>query len=457
MKKRVLFLSLLALAYLLDCGKNINIVPILTQNNCQIRKMFGKFKLLAIDYSDNKNDLIPFNLELNNRIINTNVSCYIKEKNISYYSFSIRNAYCYILSDLLNDLSNYNIASIYSKYDDIKIIDNFKLNGFNKYEYSNYNMSIFFRQVNNFTVEGENGIFMFYGLTKSTSSYSSQITLLININNNEIREAKCNEQYVENISLYINQITYKCEISKIKNNIIDLRILDSDDVSGIPYDYNDILRNPIETQNAIKSGTLVNYAESKSISLFNIHYTYLDNRRGILTFIGTIFGEIKENKVFPILITSSHRCQSKCYIPASTSGEEIQIKCILCNNISQKSNIIFEHQILKNGKDEILFFNEKTENYIASKINDVTIINGILGNYSENIYYTSLIEGNNYQKLNELAIKGIFDGIINIKINVKNQKTFLLNYALNCSLHNNLEGKAEIHCDTGDKLYQKIK
>ena len=112
MKKRVLFLSLLALAYLLDCGKNINIVPILTQNNCQIRKMFGKFKLLAIDYSDNKNDLIPFNLELNNRIINTNVSCYIKEKNISYYSFSIRNAYCYILSDLLDDLNNYSISSI---------------------------------------------------------------------------------------------------------------------------------------------------------------------------------------------------------------------------------------------------------------------------------------------------------------------------------------------------------
>ena len=393
MKKRVLFLSLLALVYLLDCGKNINIVPILTQNNCQIRKMFGKIKLLAIDYSNNKNDLIPFNLELNNWMMNANVSCYIKEKNISYYSFSIRNAYCYILSDLLDDLSNYSVASINSKFDNIKVIDNFKLNNFNKYEYSNYNMPLIYRQVNNYTLEGKNATFMFYGLAKNTSTYSSQIAFLIKINYNEIKEAKCYEQNIENISSYIKQITYKCEIKEIDNNILDLRILDSDDISGIPYDYNDILRDPIETQNAINAGTLVNYAESKGISLFNIYYIHCDDGRGILSFIGTIFGEIKENKIFPILISSSDKCQSECYVPASTSGEEIQIKCTLCSTISQKSNFIFEHQILKNGNDEILFFNEfKTEKYIVSKMNEVTIINGILGNYSENIFDNELIE-----------------------------------------------------------------
>ena len=459
MKKIILFLSLFTIVYLFECRKYMqimHIMPSITSNDCQIRKMFGKIKLSVIDYTNNKKDLIPFNLELKN-INNINISCYIKEENISFYSFSIRNAYCYILSDLLNDLSNYNIASIYSKYDDIKIIDNFKLNDFNKYEYSNYNMSIFYRQVNNFTLQGKNGTFMFYGLTKSTSSYSSQITLLVNINNKEIRESKCNEQYVENISLYIRQITYKCEIKEI-DNISNLRILDSDDVSGIPYDYNDILRDPIETQNAIKAGTLVNYAESKSISLFNIHYIYSNDRRGILTFIGTIFGEIKENKIFPILISSSDKCQSECYVPASTSGEEIQIKCILCSTISQKSNFIFEHQILKNGNDEILFFNEfKTEKYIASKMNDVTIINGILGNYSENIFNTALIESSKYNKLNEFIINGIFDGIINIKINLINKRLFLLDYSLNCSLINNSEGKAEIYCGTGNKFYQKIK
>ena len=286
MKKIILFLSLFTIVYLFECRKYMqimHIMPSITSNDCQIRKMFGKIKLSVIDYTNNKKDLIPFNLELKN-INNINISCYVKEENISFYSFSLRNAYCYILSDLLNDLNNYNIASIYSKYDDIKINDNFKLNDFNKYEYSNYNMSIFYRQVNNLTLQGKNGTFMLYGLTKIKSSYSSQITLLVNINSNEIREAKCNEQYAEQISLYIRQITYKCEIKEI-DNISNLRILDSDDVSGIPYDYNDILRDPIETQNAIKAGTLVNYAESKSISLFNIHYIYSNDRRGILTLL----------------------------------------------------------------------------------------------------------------------------------------------------------------------------
>jgi hypothetical protein len=243
MKKRILvFLSLFTIVYLFDCGKYLNIMPIITPNNYQIRKMFGKIKLSVIDYSSNKKDLIPFNLELNN-IDKINVSCYIKEENISFYSFSIRNAYCYILSDILDDLSNYNFTSIYSDYDDIKITDNFKLNNFNKYEYSSNNMSIFFRQVNNFILEGENFTFMFYGIVKNTSTYSSQITFIIKINYNEIREAKCYEQSIENISSYIKQITYKCEIKEIENNIIDIRILDSDDVSGIPYDYNDIQRS----------------------------------------------------------------------------------------------------------------------------------------------------------------------------------------------------------------------
>ena len=144
------------------------------------------------------------------------------------------------------------------------------------------------------------------------------------------------------------------------------------------------------------------------------------------------------------------------HVPASTSGEEIQIKCTLCSTISQKSNFIFEHQILKNGNDEILFFNEfKTEN--VSKMNDVTIINGILGNYSENIFNTALIESSKYNKLNEFIINGIFDGIINIKINLINKRLFLLDYSLNCSLINNSEGKSEIYCGTGDKFYKKIK
>jgi hypothetical protein len=252
-------------------------------------------------------------------------------------------------------------------------------------------MSIFYRQVNDFKLSRGEGTFKFYGLINS-ESYSPEITFLTNIYYNDssrIKEAICKEPKKENISQYLKQIVYNCKIKEIYKTITNLRILDSDYVSGIPYDYNDTLRE-------IKAGTLDNNTVSESLPLFNIHNIYCDNKKDILIFIGTIFDEIKESKTFPILFPSLDKCQSECYVPASTSGKEIQIKCTLCKAITQKSNFVFEHQILKNGKDEILFFNEfKIDKYIKGKpVGKFRKINKPCGKVKEKLeLYKTEIEG----------------------------------------------------------------
>ena len=295
--------------------------------------------------SSNPPSLIPFNLELKNKKSGQIKKAYCYIDNIENRS-KYRNSYFYILLDLLEEFSNYNISSIKSKYE-IRVDKLFKLKSLNKCKYSSYNMPIFYRQVNNFDFAGN---FMFYGLANNTFSKTFFINIIYE-DYDEIRKIKCEMKNVSIILPYINQIIYKCVINE--QNIKNLRILDSDELSGIPYDYTGILRDPIETQEAI----LANYANSKSLSMFKIHNIYCDNKRDILTFIGTIFGEIKESKIFPILFSSSDNCQSECYVPASASGKEIQIKCTLCSANSRKYNFIYENQIIKIEKDELLLVN----------------------------------------------------------------------------------------------------
>ena len=238
MKKIILFLALLAFVYLKP--------KIYKLDNCQVRYMLKKVKVLFNELDSLKvQDLIPYNLELKKENSNeiVNASCYI-EKSLS--KKSTRNSYCYILSDFLDDESSYKISKINSKYD----LDKKKFNFiFNECEYSGNNKPIFFRQVNNFNLIDNKGIFMFYAITKDKNNAPSSITFLTNItyeNNAEIKEAICFINSKQDKSPNITQIAYECIIEEIENqNFKYLRILDSDDISGIPYDYNDILRNPI--------------------------------------------------------------------------------------------------------------------------------------------------------------------------------------------------------------------
>ena len=483
MEKEILFLSLLTLVYLYDF-KILNQDP---NYPCTIRNIFGKVKL-SIERNYYISDLIPFELNLKNEISGkiVNVSCYIEKNDWYHYQ---KSAYCYILSDILDDLNNYNISSIKSEYD-IEISDNFKFNAYNKDEYSSYNMSLFYRQVNNFQLGSKKGTFMFYGLKKYTIFnffYFTKITFIIKLhydNYSEIREAICYRIKTDDFPSDIQQNSYKCEITEIKNNLKYLRILDSDDVSGIPYDYNNKFRDPLETQKEINNGTLVNSANSKTFSLFKLNNAFCDNKRDIITFSGTTFGEIKESKVFPIFLSSSNKCRSECYVPAATSEEKIQIKCTLCSTALQKSNFIFENQILKNGKDEILFLNEdKIEKCTAFDNNSILYFRQInsfshkknkkkmnfnfIGLTTEPIYneiklYLYLIKGNKLESNlntalcsfnNQIKIKNLFQNNYSCEIQINNNdySSFELSRYNNINIEDIPEDKALLNPLKTDK------
>ena len=349
MKKMILFLSLITFVYQ-DVKLNYH-------DYCQIQK---------VKLKDNSNllknfpDLIPFSLELKRANANYGADCYLE-----YSNPSIGNVYCYVLSDYLDDLIVYKSRTYKIDYNNnkdffkIKFDKSFKFEILNKCEYSKKNTPILFRQVNNFKFEGKKGTFMFYGVTKGQFDSSLSISFFINIiyeNNTETKKAKCSTYSKSNIiSSYLYQIACKCTIEEIKDlNYKYIRILDSDDISGIPYGYNYRL-SPIETQIAIQNGTLINCTESKSLTLIDINQIKCMENQGILRINGKIKnGEIKESKSFKFLISSNHECHSECIVPASQSGNNINIDCILCNKITKNDYFNFD-QILTNEKYEIMF------------------------------------------------------------------------------------------------------
>ena len=202
---------------------------------------------------------------------------------------------------------------------------------------------------------------MFFGLTKGKFSSDLSITFFLNItyedeNIPEISKAKCSNCIKSNINTsYLYQIACKCTIEEIQNpNYKNIRILDSDDISGIPYDYYDRL-SPIETQKAIQKGNLFDCAKSESPTLFDIKKIECPQNQGILRFNGQIKSrDFNESKSFKFMISSNHKCYSECIVPASQSGNNVNIDCILCNNITKNNYFNFD-QILTNEKYEIIF------------------------------------------------------------------------------------------------------
>ena len=432
MEKEILFISLLTLVYLYD-------FTILNQDlsyPCTIRNKLGKVKLSFVRHSKDISGLIPFSLYLKNNISGKidNASCYIYIKDFKIFNFNLFQqsayAYCYFLSDILDDINNYKISSVKSKYD-IKVNDNFKFNVSNKDEYSSHNMSIFYRKVDNFEFVSKKGTFMFYGQKKLLSKSLDSITFIIKLyyeNYNEIREAKCSRKKIEDITLYVQQISYKCEIAEMNKNFKNLRILDSDYVSDIPYDYNNMNKDPIETQKATKARNL----DSNRL-YFNIHNIYCNNRRDIFIFNGTISGLIKKSKEFSIFPSSSDK--DKCYVPAANISENIQIKCLLYSTISQKNNLIVEK--LKKDNVEILFDNNLKTN------NECTEVDSIL-------YFRQI---NSFKYKNKNIIEFNFIGMTSQPIYIENN-IYLYLYLINknekldenlreanCSLNNDIQIK----------------
>jgi len=346
MKKLILFLLLLTFVYL-----NVKI------DDCQINKV-----ILSEEFKDHSNllsnlpELFPFSLEL--KSANSEANCYIESP-----KSSTRYAYCYVLSEFLDDLnryknSNYNKVIFNNHKFGIKISNSFKFETLNKCEYSKKKTPILFRQVNNFNLNANKGTFMFYGVTKGKFNSDLSITFFVNIiyeKNIETKKAKSSSCSSNNMSSYLYQIACTCTIEDIEDHYYKyIRILDSDDISGIPYGYN-VRLSPIETQIAIQNEILIDYTKSNPIILFDINKIECQENQGILRFNGKMkSGEIKESKNLKFLISSKHECQSECIIPATKLGDNVNIDCILCSNITRKNNFNFD-QIITYEKYEIMF------------------------------------------------------------------------------------------------------
>ena len=225
---------------------------------------------------------------------------------------------------------------------------------------------------------------MFYGLTTEKIEKGVEIIIHIylylegGIRDKELREAKCViEEDVDPGSFWSPiQAPFKCKIEGLKQKYHTFKFFSSDFISGIPFD-NEVLLDPILTDNAIKEGIILNYTldENKDKVPTTFITQSIDgsscDSEGTFKIIGNVAGHpINKNAKLHIPMTFPAGIKSICNIPVANEGEQISIECKFAGK-STNQPIIFEQRILRNGNEEILTLGR-------GKSESITCLNGEL-------------------------------------------------------------------------------
>ena len=230
------------------------------------------------------------------------------------------------------------------------------------------NISLSFRQISgfNYTSNKSEISFNFYGLTteKLVEGYEILLRLFLILGDGTMdtnpTEAKC----ILNESITLEgeqtQADFECNITGLNETqeYKSFKLYDSKDIAGIPED--EILLDPVKTEEAIKDGILLDYSLEENKNKFPIYF----NTETILPINGTyspeglninIEGNIKqeiENETkINITLTYPKNYTAECTIPKTPVGKAY-IYCLLKSNIS--SFVIIEQQILRDGLNEFL-------------------------------------------------------------------------------------------------------
>ncbi|MBR4496345.1 MAG: hypothetical protein IKP12_04370, partial [Acholeplasmatales bacterium] len=246
------------------------------------------------------------------------------------------------------------------------------------------NLTLSFRQLNSFIQIDDIISFMFYGLT--TGKIESGVEIIINlylyleggIRDKELRKAKCKiEKTIEPSSFGSPiQAPFKCRIEGLEKKYHTFKFFSSDFISGIPFD-NEVLLDPILTDNAIKEGIILNYTldENKDKVPTTFITQSIDGSscgsEGTFKIIGNVTGHpINKNVKLHIPMTFPAGIESICNVPVASVGEQISIECKFAGK-STNQPIILEQRILRNGNEEILTLGR-------GKSESITCLNGEL-------------------------------------------------------------------------------
>ena len=243
------------------------------------------------------------------------------------------------------------------------------------------NITISFRQINNFQYNSGTITFYLYVLITAELEQNTEITLLVNLIDKTTGEREDNitksicklENSVKPAEGESAQGDFKCTIEGLTKEYYSLRLNSSDDITGIPDD--EILLDPVLTKEAIDKNELLDYSIEENKSPTKIPATFIPesiekascDKDGIFKIKGSLSKEISKELSFKIPLTFPDGITADC----SLKTKENEISCQV-DRAFDDLNLVFEQNIIKDGSEEILNIGG------ISSAETITCMNGFL-------------------------------------------------------------------------------
>ena len=156
----------------------------------------------------------------------------------------------------------WNYQFLFGKYKSSSAISS--INGEYKYAKTLFGLTLSFRQINHFIFSSNSITFNFYGLTTTSLSSGYQIFLYLYLIKQDgtldttLQQATCTLDNAVNPTDGQIQADFSCQLNGLTGTYTSFILSYSDNVAGIPKE--EILLNPIKTNEAITGGYLLDYS-----------------------------------------------------------------------------------------------------------------------------------------------------------------------------------------------------
>ncbi|MBR4634367.1 hypothetical protein IKO50_05510, partial [bacterium] len=218
------------------------------------------------------------------------------------------------------------------------------------------------RQINQFIFNPTSHFitFYFFGITQPiTASYQiiKELYLILSggVMDNTLSKTICTLDQAVDSEGKQDQADFSCKISDLDETktYVYFELYDSEFIVGIPDD--EVLLNPVKTQEAIEAGNLTDYSLEENKNKLPTYFEVESingavPEEGEFTITGTVDQEITEENKFTLELTYSGNYKTECTIPKASAGK-IEIICVFSQSIS--AYVMIEQQIIRDGLEEI--------------------------------------------------------------------------------------------------------
>ena len=289
------------------------------------------------------------------------------------------------------------------------------------------NINLSFRQINGFKYENGEITFNFYGIT-TQDLIKTEIHFFIYLFfdgklENELKEATCSLN--EEVKLTDNkpvQVALECKISNLEKEYTSFMLSGSEEVSGIPED-NEVLLDPVKTEEAIKAGDLLDYSlESNQVVPPMFAPSSVEgsqcSQNGKFTYTGQFDSDFEGgNEVkIPLLLPAG---EISCNFPSAKINQDVSIECKFIGNEMEQFIVNEQQSLKKDEKEELLIMKG------ISSADKIKCVNGEVSAAETKKNLTLSFRQINHFKYENQKITFDFYGLSSISLEINTKVEFI--------------------------------